>query len=93
MPAAAVIAAIGTALGVVGTAVGPILRGRKKDKDDNRSYNAALTQQLQTGAPVSLASNPGDKPGMEFLEKNKTAILILLSALSVFFIFTQTIRK
>jgi len=89
MAAAAVIAAIGTALGVVGTAVGPILTQRSKNKREEEAERLEAIRQQQM-ASTAGSSSPGVK---SFVEENKTMILIALSALSVLFIFKQNFSK
>jgi hypothetical protein len=95
MAAAAVIAAIGTALGVVGGAVGPILSKRKSDKEAAQLERLELTKQLQLGnvPGASTSSSSGTTGVKSFVEENKTVILIALSALSVLFIFKQNFSK
>jgi len=85
MAAAAVIAAIGTALGVVGTAVGPILAQRSKNKKE------AQDDRLETIREIQM--NASEQGAKSFIEENKTVILIALSALSVLFIFKQNFSK
>lgn len=94
MPAAAIIAAVGTALGVVTTAVGPILSKRKSNKEEEQEERLAMIRQQQMGNVSGTSfSSPGATKAKSFVEENKTVILIALSALSVLFIFKSTFRK
>ena len=96
MAAAAVIAAIGTALGVVTSAVGPIVSKRKKDKEEAQRERLELTRQLQAGniptGSSSSQTNSANTGVKSFVEQNKTVILIALSALSVLLIFRNSMK-